>query len=162
MTQVLDTVLLLALPASGKSEVRRYLAHLDPEVAARDFHMGPTVQLDDFPYVHLMRRVDDELQAMKQPRLYFEAPDRSFQDPRAWGTLIDLLNQDYDDLVTKRHYAPASAAEWLFGRFDKASEAVGATPPVQPDRRASHPARDGGRVHPQRGRTPGRRARREG
>lgn len=131
MTQVLDTVLLLALPASGKSEVRRYLAHLDPEAAAQDFHMGPTVQLDDFPYVHLMRRIDDELVALKKPRLYFEAPDKSFQDPRAWGTLIELLNQDYDDLVTKKHYAPASAAEWLFGRFDKASEVVGATPRIK-------------------------------
>ena len=33
MTQLLDTILLFSLPASGKSEVRRYLAsplYLDP------------------------------------------------------------------------------------------------------------------------------------
>jgi hypothetical protein len=130
MNRVLDTVLLLALPASGKSEVRRYLAHLDPKAAAEDFHMGPTVQLDDFPYVHLMRRVDDELVALGKARLYFEAPDRSFQDPRAWGTLIELLNQDYDDLVHKRPYSPSSAAELLFDRFDKASAVVGADPRI--------------------------------
>ena len=31
MTRTIDTLLLLALPASGKSELRRYLAHLAPE-----------------------------------------------------------------------------------------------------------------------------------
>jgi len=54
MAEVFDTLLLLALPASGKSEVRTYLTARDP---AR-FHMGPTVQLDDYPYVHLQIRAD--------------------------------------------------------------------------------------------------------
>lgn len=123
---VLDTVLLLALPASGKSEVRKYLAHLSPDKAASDFHMGPTVQLDDFPYVHLMRRVDDELMANGESRIYFEAPDKSFFDKRHWGTLVELLNQDYADLVAKRVHRPESAAEWMLDRFDAASEVVGA------------------------------------
>ncbi|MCK6551226.1 hypothetical protein L6R52_35655 [Myxococcota bacterium] len=126
MSKTLKTVLLLALPASGKSEVRRYLKHLSPTEQRDDFHMGPSVQLDDFPYVHLMRRVDDELQALGQGRLYFVAPDKSFQDPRDWGTLIELLNQDYDDVVAKRMHTPASAALQLFERFDAASVAVGA------------------------------------
>ena len=126
MAEILKTVLLLALPASGKSEVRRYLAHLSPESARDDFHMGETVQLDDFPYVHMMRRVDDELVKLGKSRLYFEAPDRSFGDGRDWGTLIELLNPDYADLVEKRRYAPASAALLLMERFDAASKAVGA------------------------------------
>lgn len=125
MAKVLDTVLLLALPASGKSEVRRYLAHLDPKVAAEDFHMGESVQLDDFPYVHLMRTIDDVLVARGAARQYFAAPDRSFFDGRDWGTLIVLLNQDYDDLVSRRMYDPPSAAELLFERLDAASEVVG-------------------------------------
>lgn len=122
----LDIVLLLALPASGKSEVRRYLKSLPPEVCRRDFHMGETVQLDDFPYVHLMRRVDDELAAAGAERVYFKAPDRPFQDGRDWGTLIELVNEDFADLVAKRVATPASAAALLFDRLDAASAAVGA------------------------------------
>lgn len=126
MSETLETVLLLALPASGKSEVRRYLDHLGPQQRRDDFHMGPTVQLDDFPYVHMMRRVDDELAKLGRERLYFHAPDRSFQDPRDWGTLIELLNEDHRDLIAKPRFSPASAAQHLFERFDRASVAVGA------------------------------------
>lgn len=125
MSQILDTVLLLALPASGKSEVRRYLAHLDDTTARNDFHMGPTAQLDDFPYVHLMRVIDDHLLELGAARQYFSAPDASFFDGRDWGTLIELLNQDYDDLVHQRAYALEDAVTLLFDRLDRASVAVG-------------------------------------
>jgi hypothetical protein len=135
MSRILDTVLLLALPASGKSEVRKYLKSLSPEECARDFHMGPTVQLDDFPYVHVMRRVDDELAARREPRLFFEAPDRSFRDPRQWGALIALVNEDHADLVARRAHRPASAAAALLDRLDAAAATVGA-----PRRLASLPA----------------------
>lgn len=128
MTDVLKTVLLLALPASGKSEVRRYLKSLSAEEATRDFHMGDSVQLDDYPYVHLMRRVDDELVNLGKDRVFFLAPDRSFGDGRDWGTLIELLNEDYEDLVSKKQYAPSSASALLFERLDRASEKVGIGP----------------------------------
>jgi len=47
MPQLLDVVLLLALPASGKSEIRRYLGSLTPEQCRNDMHLGQTVDLDD-------------------------------------------------------------------------------------------------------------------
>jgi hypothetical protein len=124
MTEILECVLLLALPASGKSEVRKLLARLSPEEAQRDFHLGPTVQLDDYPYVHMMRRIDDELHALGRSRLFFHASDRPFQDPRDWGTLIWLLNEDYDDLLCRRP-CRGPAAPWLFGRIDAAAAQVG-------------------------------------
>ena len=68
MNKVLDTVLLLALPASGKSEVRRYLELMPQSTRLKDFHMGGSVQLDDYPYVHMMRRIDDELAALIRDR----------------------------------------------------------------------------------------------
>ncbi|MGK5089082.1 hypothetical protein WDW86_16110 [Bdellovibrionota bacterium FG-2] len=123
---VLDTVLLLALPASGKSEVRRYLAKLNPAECQKDFHMGPTVQLDDFPYVHLMRQTDEALVRFGQSRFFFHSGERPFQDAKNWGTLIELLNEDYMDLLDKKTVSPKSSADWLLRRFDAAAKTVGA------------------------------------
>lgn len=125
MKNTLDTVLLLALPASGKSEVRRYLHHLSPDICRDEFHMGPTVQLDDFPYVHLMRRIDDELEKLGQARVFFKSGERPFIDPRDWGTLIWLVNEDYADLVARKALAPAAVAPFLFDRIEAAAAKVG-------------------------------------
>ncbi len=126
MNDILDTVLLLALPASGKSEVRRYLELMPADARSRDFHMGPSVQLDDFPYVHMMRRIDDELAALGQPTVFFRSTQDPFTDPRDWGTLTDMINQDHEDLLAGRRRHPTAAARDLFERLDRASAATGA------------------------------------
>lgn len=128
MSSVLDVVLLLALPASGKSEVRRYLAHLTPDQCRDEMHLGPTVQLDDYPYVHMMRRVSQELRKAGHDGVFFDSDDLPMKNSLDWGTLIELLNEDFDDLQTKNRPAPASAAEWLLARFDGARAKVGADP----------------------------------
>lgn len=128
MSSVLDIVLLLALPASGKSEVRRYLASLTPEQCRDEMHLGPTVQLDDYPYVHMMRRVSQELRKRGHDGVFFDSDDLPMKQPLDWGTLIELLNEDFDDLVARRRPAPASAATWLLDRFDAARSKVGAPP----------------------------------
>ncbi|HCM38355.1 MAG: hypothetical protein A2Z97_08655 [Bdellovibrionales bacterium GWB1_52_6] len=125
MSGILDTVLLFALPASGKSEVRKYMANLTPEQCRNDFRMGLTVQLDDFPYVHVMRCIDEELQKRSQTRLYFNSSDRPFIDPRDWGTLMQLINEDYADLLAHKTYQPKSAASHLFDRLENAAGKVG-------------------------------------
>jgi hypothetical protein len=127
MTHTIDTLLLLALPASGKSELRRYLAHLDPVVTKRDLHLGPTVQLDDYPYVHLMRRIAEELCQMGEDPIFFGDDSTPFSEPLDWGTLIQLLNEDYQLLGTSPP-RPASAARSLFDRLDRARASVGAVP----------------------------------
>lgn len=128
MADIIDTLLLLALPASGKSEVRRYLAHVDPEVASADFGLGPTVQLDDYPYVHFMRRISEETRKLEAQPVFFTSDDQPFIDGRDWATLIALVNEDYADLGTTPA-VPASPAAWLLGRLDRARQAVGAPPP---------------------------------
>jgi hypothetical protein len=125
VTKLLDTVLLLALPASGKSEVRKYLDGLTGEVCQNDFHMGSTLQLDDYPYVHFMHRIDDELMLRGQPYVFFRGPTRPFIDNFEWGTLVHMLNEDYDDLRAQRTTETASASQWLFDRLDEAHAAAG-------------------------------------
>ena len=76
---VFKVVLLQALPASGKSEVRNFMANIEPERLKKEFHIGENLQLDDFPYVHMMRRIDNELAAIRarSPSLTEETGARS-------------------------------------------------------------------------------------
>lgn len=128
MTKILESVVLIALPASGKSEVRKYIEHVPPDRRAEDLRMGPSVQLDDYPYVHFMRRIDDELAALGKSRVYFHAPNRPFQDPYHWGTLIELLNEDHADLLSKKKVKPPSTALHYLRRMEEAAKKCGARP----------------------------------
>ncbi len=128
MSKHIDVLLLLALPASGKSEVRHYLASLSPEQCHEQFGIGHTVQLDDFPYVHIMRRVTDELTNRGHEGLFFISPALPFRNPVDWLTLIELVNEDYEDLVNGHRPTPESAAQWLFARIDAARARAGGPP----------------------------------
>ncbi len=128
MSKHIDVLLLLALPASGKSEVRRYLASLSPQECHDQFGIGHTVQLDDFPYVHFMRRVTDELTDRGRDGLFFISPALPFRDPIDWLTLIELMNEDYQDLAKGKKPAPEAAAPWLFERIDAARTRAGGSP----------------------------------
>ncbi len=118
MTRLIDTLLLFSLPASGKSEMRRFMASLTADEARSEFGMGPTLQLDDYPYVHLMHRIDDELKAHGWKYVYYAGQNRPFQDSWTWAALIELLNEDYANLRAGRQVEVASAAEHLFQRLD--------------------------------------------
>jgi hypothetical protein len=125
MNRMLDILILTALPSSGKSEVLRYLGTVPPDVLRRDFHLGGTVHLDDAPYVYLMRRIDQFLEAAGRPRLFFPSAERAFRDPREWGTLIELLNEDFEFLETMDIPAPPSAAYYYLQRLDEARVRAG-------------------------------------
>ena len=122
-----DIILLVALPASGKSEVRNFMANLEPERLLREFHIGANLQLDDFPYVHMMRRIDNELEAMGESRIFYPG-EEPFCDGRDWGTLCCLLNEDYHDLMNRNVSRPDSAAKLLFEWIDRAAAQAGIGP----------------------------------
>ena len=124
---MIDTLLLVALPASGKSEIRRYLESLTAEERAEAFGLGPLVELDDFPYVHCMRRVSQELRRLGGPTRFFDGLDRPFADPRDWGTLTLLLDEDYRHLETPPD-SGTEPARRLFERIDRARRALGMEP----------------------------------
>lgn len=122
----IEILLLLALPASGKSEVRRYMESLDPETALNDLRLRPTVQLDDYSYVNMMRRISEEVAAAGDEPPFFHSSDEPFRDPHDWLTLVHLLNFDYADLTEPGdELVPGNAARWLFGRIDRARREVG-------------------------------------
>ncbi len=121
-------ILLQALPASGKTEVRNFLANIDSEKLLREFHIGDTLQLDDFLYTNLLRRIDSELVALGFDRLFYSGEDQPFIDGRDWGTLGMLLNEDYHDLMNRNVIICDSAARFLFDRIDMARMAVGLEP----------------------------------
>lgn len=122
---MLDTLLLLALPASGKSELRRYLDTRSATELA-ELHLRPSVQLDDYPYVHLMRRISAELTALGEDPVFFASPGEGWLESRDWGALIQLLNEDFAALTSPSR--PGGADELLI-RLDEARRAVGAPAP---------------------------------
>ncbi len=125
--RVFEVVLLLALPASGKSEVRNFLSNIEPEVLKKEFHIGETLELDDFPYVHFMKLIDAALVEEGKNRIFYPG-EEPFIDSRDWGTLINLLNEDYYDLVNRNVISCDSMAEYFFSRIDKAAKMVGINP----------------------------------
>jgi hypothetical protein len=86
------------------------------------------VQLDDYPYVHMMRRVSQELRKRGHDGVFFDSDEQPMKQPLDWGTLIELLNEDFDDLVNHHRPSPPSAAAWLLDRYDAARAKVGAAP----------------------------------
>jgi hypothetical protein len=130
MKSHIDTLLLLAFPASGKSELRRYLASVDADVTSADFGLGPTVQLDDYPYVHLMRRVSEELRNLGIPPVFFASDNDPFLEGKDWATLIELINDDYAELGTNPP-VPSEPTKWLLERFDRARMTLGLQPPFR-------------------------------
>lgn len=129
MAKLIDTLLVLGLPACGKSVVRQYLSTVSPEVAKSDFHLGPTVQLDDFPYVHFMLRISEVMEDMGQAPAFFQSGEEQFKDLRDWGTLIHLLNEDYAALNTTRVPAVNSPGKWILDRLETARALAGAPAP---------------------------------
>ena len=91
---VFKVVLLQALPASGKSEVRNFMAHVEPERLQNEFHIGENLQLDDFPSVHMMRRIDEELDWSYGER----TTDR---EERLYQHAFDTLSAAYGEFIPK-------------------------------------------------------------
>jgi hypothetical protein len=125
----IPVLILIALPGSGKSEIRKYLNSIPLEKRIEEFHVGTMAELDDFPYVFFMRRASEEAIKLGLDGFFFLSPALPFREPRDWGTLTHLLNDDYADIVNNKiASAPKSAAQWLFDRIDTARKKVGAAP----------------------------------
>ncbi len=130
MNNIFKTVLLLALPASGKSEVRHFMANIEAERLRDEFHIGENLQLDDFPYVHFMRLVDEELSKLGLDHMFYEGSTKPFVTDYDWGTLTELLNEDYTRLMNNEIVNTESYAMELFERIERAAKKVGIEPRI--------------------------------
>ena len=123
--EFIDTLLLLALPASGKSEVRRFMDTLPRDRRIAEFHVADTPQLDDFPYVHFMRRIDEELVERGQERHFYGGADAGFANGLDWGTLLRLVAEDYAVVKDPAMASPPTDPLNVFARLDAARDKLG-------------------------------------
>jgi len=120
----IDVLILIALPASGKSEVMKFL-QTRTLADLTQLHLGRPAHLDDYPYVETMRKLDEvAVKMLRMEPLFFHSLDRGFKDPYEWITLIELLNEDFRDYEDGN--ARSSEAEFLFHRIDMAELRAGA------------------------------------
>ncbi len=125
--KVFKTVLLIALPASGKSEVRHFMANIDAKRLEEEFHIGDNLQLDDFPYVHFMRCIDGEMEKLGKDPIFYPGQN-PFINNDDWGTLTHLLNEDYHDLLNRKRVKVDSVALYTMDRIDRAAQIAGIGP----------------------------------
>ncbi len=99
--ETFDVLFLVARPAAGKSEIIDYLKRT-PEAERRTrFHIGPFIELDDFPLLWSGLEEDGLLAQMGCPRLHTD-PDGYFLFPQLWNLLIARLGLAYDRLLRDR------------------------------------------------------------
>ncbi|NGX56064.1 MAG: hypothetical protein K1060chlam5_00298 [Candidatus Anoxychlamydiales bacterium] len=127
----LNVLLILALPGSGKSEVRKFLNTFSNDQLEKHFGIKDTIQLDDFLYVHMMRRISEELSKKNLDPIFFVSPVNSFSNAKEWGTLMHLLNEDFDDLINQNIINASSPTEYIFKRLDQSRIKAGLEAPFK-------------------------------
>jgi hypothetical protein len=130
--KILPILMFSSLPASGKSESRRYLNSLTKEQTEK-FHLGDTsTQVDDYPYVDAMRKIDEAANKVLGESVFFDNESTMFYNSYEWGTLVYMINDDYFDIKRCNNHIPSEyqkdPVQWLFNRYDVASVKTGHFP----------------------------------
>ena len=100
--QAFKTLLLIARPAAGKSEVINYLKHTRVEERIARFHIGAFTEIDDFPMLWAWFEEDALLERMGHPRLHTDS-EGYFSQVYLWDVLIERIGLEYQKLM--RDYA---------------------------------------------------------
>ncbi|HOA23038.1 MAG TPA: hypothetical protein PK801_10010 [Aggregatilineales bacterium] len=93
-----DILILIARPAAGKSEIIHYLKQVPDDERVRRFHIGPFVEIDDFPMLWTWFEEDDILERLGYPRLHTDA-EGYFKDRVLWHLLIERISLEYAKLM---------------------------------------------------------------
>ena len=115
MPDTFDTLILIARPAAGKSEIINYLKHCSCEERLARFHIGEFVEVDDFPMLWTWFEEDALLEQMGQPRLH-TTPDGYFLEQHLWDLLIRRLCLEHQK-IRRDH-----ASQTIIMEFSRGSE----------------------------------------
>ncbi len=96
--QAFKTLLLIARPAAGKSEVINYLKHTPAEERIERFHIGSFTEIDDFPMLWAWFEEDALLDRMGHPRLHTDS-EGYFNQVYLWDVLIERIGLEYQKLM---------------------------------------------------------------
>jgi hypothetical protein len=92
--QIFSTLILVARPAAGKSEIIHFLKQTPVAQRRQRFHIGELDELDDFPLLWSWFEEDQLLAEMGKPRLYTDTHG-NFKWPYLWDLLIRRLVLEY-------------------------------------------------------------------
>jgi hypothetical protein len=120
-----DTLMLLARPAAGKSEIINYLHNTPLEERIKRFHIGEFVEVDDFPMLWAWFEEDRILEEIGMKRLH-STQDEEFNDRRLWDVLIRRICLEHQKLARDVKGTPTIVVE-----FSRGSEHGGYTSAFQ-------------------------------
>jgi len=92
---VFHTIILIARPAAGKSEIIDFLKKMPFNERVRRFHVGMMEEIDDFTMLWAWFEEDALLEKMGYPRLHTDA-EGYFLGHHLWDLLIERIGLEYE------------------------------------------------------------------
>lgn len=92
---IFRTILLIARPGAGKSEIIAYLKSVPLEERIKRFHIGMLDEIDDFPMLWTWFEEDAILNKMGHPSIHTDE-DGYFLHQYFWDLLIERIGLEYD------------------------------------------------------------------
>ena len=123
---LINTLILIARPAAGKSEIIDYLSKLSKAEREQKFHLGKIIVLDDFPMLWTWFEEDDILESMGFPRIH-STKDGYFMHQYLWDVLIKRLNLEHHKKVRDQ----GTLENTILIEFSRGSEHGGYTRALQ-------------------------------
>jgi hypothetical protein len=114
-----ETLLLLARPAAGKSEIIDFLKKTPTDQRLEKYHIGHMTEFDDFPILWSWFEEDAILEKLGYPRLHSDS-DGYFIGNHHWDVLIERLCLDHHKWLRDRH--PDGYPRTAIMEFSRGSE----------------------------------------
>lgn len=113
---IFNTLIFIARPAAGKSEIIDFLLKCDPHNRREIFHIGEMRVLDDFPMLWAWFEEDALLARMGQKRIHTDT-EGYFIGSHMWDLLIERLCLEYEKL-----YKLTNDNQTIIFEFSRGSE----------------------------------------